>query len=398
MCVIQASLRELKNDDPALDKIGALIGDAGSGYKSNQAIVGMRNAKADTGVGVERWHFNASGEGKRNDTDGHNSFIKLHRRAAMRAGHPFGCTTPEREVQAANYNGGVPGTSSRLLQFGYDEMKAGVGAMMPGIGSCHDFEYPGDGSIIARRTYGIGPGKLFTKEFLDKKYKDGVQGDTGARLSTHTDYPSEGLSVKLEHSARRKQVSRAAVVARREERLLKADQRAAAAKLEMEQRDPFRCRTCPQTFDRAQGFGRHVCHGPGGPRRVRDGISKRARATRRARPAVRIAIAPPRPNTVAEFALRPMGHGLASQRESTFLDPYAEQILQEQYNLGVLNSGNRKGIFEMEEAVHRLVPWTIAPNRYRIGSWLSGYMKKKKDEAAGERPHCGELIDFLRLY
>ena len=115
LCVMEASLRELKRDNPTLEKLDALIGDAGSGYKSNQSIIGMRYAKKHTGISVGHWHFNASGEGKRNDTDGHNNYVKMHRKAAMRAGHPFGCTTPEREVQAANYKGGLPGTSSRPL-------------------------------------------------------------------------------------------------------------------------------------------------------------------------------------------------------------------------------------------------------------------------------------------
>jgi hypothetical protein len=41
--------------------------------------MGLRNAEALTGIRVRRVHFNASGEGKRWETDGHNTDIDSSR-------------------------------------------------------------------------------------------------------------------------------------------------------------------------------------------------------------------------------------------------------------------------------------------------------------------------------
>ena len=66
-----------------------------------------------TSITVDWLHFNEGGECKRNLTDGHNSHIKNHRDAALRAGMPGECTTAAREVEAAHYEGGVMGTQVR---------------------------------------------------------------------------------------------------------------------------------------------------------------------------------------------------------------------------------------------------------------------------------------------
>jgi hypothetical protein len=46
---------------------------------SRRRLFGTRNIKAVTGIRVRYVHFNASGEGKRWETDGHNTDIKVRR-------------------------------------------------------------------------------------------------------------------------------------------------------------------------------------------------------------------------------------------------------------------------------------------------------------------------------
>ena len=66
-------------------------------------------------------HFNASGEGKRWETDGHNTDIKVRREQAMRAGKPHSCCTPASEVEAQLFGGGIEGSYPTLLEFDYSQ-------------------------------------------------------------------------------------------------------------------------------------------------------------------------------------------------------------------------------------------------------------------------------------
>jgi hypothetical protein len=84
---------------PWVEEIDFVI-DAGSVYKLPQTLLGLRNIKEEvTGIRVRYVHFNASGEGKRWETDGHNTDIKVRREHAMRAGQPFACNTPASDVE-----------------------------------------------------------------------------------------------------------------------------------------------------------------------------------------------------------------------------------------------------------------------------------------------------------
>jgi hypothetical protein len=76
LCVEESCLRKLKELCPWVEEID-FMSDAGSGYKSSQTLLGLRNIKEVTGIRVRYVHFNASGEGKRWETDGHNTDIKV---------------------------------------------------------------------------------------------------------------------------------------------------------------------------------------------------------------------------------------------------------------------------------------------------------------------------------
>jgi hypothetical protein len=85
LCVEESSLRKLKELCSWVGEIN-FVSDAGSGYKSSQALLGLRNVEEVTGISVRYVHFHASGEGKRWETDGHNTDIKVRREYVMRAG------------------------------------------------------------------------------------------------------------------------------------------------------------------------------------------------------------------------------------------------------------------------------------------------------------------------
>jgi len=215
ICAQAAAWIECKSVHPDLDEI-VLCSDQGSGYKSTQTILGLRAMKEWGGPRVMFLLFNGLGEGKRYETDGHMSFLKWHRRNAMRAGLPPQCTTPKEEVLAQQYLGGYNGVSTHYLQFGYDKEKEI--SKWEGISTYHDFELRDDSSIVAWKSYKIGPGKIFSKEYLDSLYTviddDASSDNTFPQPPTKAEYVSvasstdasaaEPRTVKLEKSKKRK--------------------------------------------------------------------------------------------------------------------------------------------------------------------------------------------------
>ena len=169
-CVIEADLKKAKELYPDLKEI-CHCSDAGSGYKSTQCVLFARNSKKLTGIQIKHWHYNASGEGKRWETDGHNTDIKSQREAAMRAGQPGKCVTPTNEVDAQMFKGGTVGSFPVLLNFDYKQYMK-LKAPLDGIQSYHDFKYLDNGGLRVWKTYQVGPGKEFMKNALDALYTD----------------------------------------------------------------------------------------------------------------------------------------------------------------------------------------------------------------------------------
>jgi hypothetical protein len=120
-CVKRVSPRQLKALRPDIEQVD-FCSDAGSGYKSTQTILDLRNAKKTTGIRVRKLHFNASWEGKRCETDGHNTDIKSRRESAMRAGEPSACITPDSEAQAQLHSGGIPGSYPVVLTLDHKQL------------------------------------------------------------------------------------------------------------------------------------------------------------------------------------------------------------------------------------------------------------------------------------
>ena len=89
-----------------------------------------------------------------------------------------------------------------------------------------------------------------------------------------------------------------------------------------------------------------------------------------------------------------LGHGLVTWRTVNVLDPIIKEILEEQYEKGVANSSNRKGVLEMLEACETRVPILLCPSVNSVSGWLSNRLilakkpqetKQKKLESEEER-------------
>lgn len=82
------------------------------------------------------------------------------------------------------------------------------------------------------------------------------------------------------------------------------------------------------------------------------------------------------------------------------MDPAAAAICEERFMMGVHHSGNRQGIFDMEDACAQRLPAIVAPNRYRITGWLQSRLKRAKDgseETVEEIEGCGAAYERERM-
>jgi hypothetical protein len=403
-CAQCAGLQKWKELDPNVETIG-LASDAGSGYKSSQTILGLRDSKILTGVRVSRLHFNASGEGKRWETDGHNTAVKVHRESAMRAGQPPRCATPAQEVQAQQFQNGIPGTYPGVLEFGYEfEMAVDT---WKGISAFHDFELHENGDVTAWKAYGVGKGKRFLKAKLDKYYPSFIppndpavanettidvtplkfpQGATGARFVSNV--LAAEHTAKIEPSSRKKRknaVDRMEKADARKQQKLVSDQDARdALDAVIAKRAPYQCSLCEQRFRRMDHFEDHACQVELSQQQQDDqrGSSQQAPATERL---ANVAIPFQQPETIVSDPLSEpfMGHGLTLYRLQGFLDSVVRSILEEQFGKGEAKTSSRKGVLEMLEQCERTVPELICPSIDDISGWLASRLTKKKTPTTG---------------
>ena len=77
-------------------------------------------------------------------------------------------------------------------------------------------------------------------------------------------------------------------------------------------------------------------------------------------------------------ALPPMGYALSTRRTSEPIDAHVQDRLLELFELGNVDRGQKLSTFTMEEYLLREFPWTLVPDRNRIGSWLSTSITKRK--------------------
>ena len=127
-------------------------------------------------------------------TDGFFTVLKAHRDAAMQAGQPIGCTTPKSEVMAQRFEGGIDGATTNWLDFD-DESDQKI-KTWSGLSLYHVFKFCPNGDIRVWRSCGIGPGKLFKKEQLDKFYVDNTPSEDNK--FPHEDTDAKYIPVKAE--------------------------------------------------------------------------------------------------------------------------------------------------------------------------------------------------------
>jgi hypothetical protein len=321
---------------------------------------------------VHHLHFNASGEGKRSKTDGHNTDIK--------AGKPQGCTTPSKEVEAQKFLDGCPGACPVLLEFEC-ESQAAMSKPWDGVQAWHDFEMHNNGDVTVWKSYKIGAGKRFKQEALDKLHKE--QSKTFPQATTKSEFvgfacPStESFKPHVEHSHRKKHKDAALPPANRvaRKKIKQETEESALQDVEeaLKERLPVCCMICNRRFKTPQHVTDHSCNPP---------------------PAPAVEFAHPATLTINPASGRRalLGHGLATWRTVNVLDPTTKETLEEQCQKGVANTSNRKGVLEMVEACESRVPLLLLPSIQSVNGWLSNrlLLAKKPPETKQKKPESEE--------
>jgi hypothetical protein len=390
LCAGEAALKRAMEVHPSMPGIG-LCSDAGSGYRSTQVILGLRASKSWGCPRVKWVHFNAPGEGKRHETDGHNPELKARRRIAMMAGHPFKCTTPRAEVLAQLYDE-CPSIMPHLLEFDYDEEQK-IG-QWDGINSYHDFRYnEGDDSITVWKSYNIGPGKTFSKETLDKMYTcfscESSNGDNNGAVfpqpSTKAKYVPVDVpgyddaavgpsNVKLEKSKKRKRKEQAVKDEKKEAKRQKKEEDAKLVVNLRQLRNPHCCAKCDRHFPTESALDNHECRST---RVAAPGQESRAEGRAVGSTLVPYSVG----SNECEFVEVRMGHGLTETREKNAPDAVVEAILEDAFQA----VQERKGVLEMFVRFHLYLhgtPWKSEAG-FRLG-W-NARRKKQRSEPTTRR-------------
>ena len=224
---------------------------------------------------------------------------------------------------------------------------------------------------------------------MDKLYpgEQRRSGTTGSVCSMHGTAPATLVSKTQESKTHKRE--RAAVV--REP--TKKQRREEAAANVVAARTKFQCLVCNKAFRHAAPMRLHTCFG----RKKRQ--QQQCQQIASIENVTTMHADEPRPDgsTTADDAdaanaaeSQPIsedevaqGHGLLDGRLATDVDPVAEQVLEQEFLKGVLRKGQKQGIFDMEQAIARVIPLTKRPGRYRIGSWVSGRLEREKKGNGG---------------
>jgi hypothetical protein len=84
------------------------------------------------------------------------------------------------------------------------------------------------------------------------------------------------------------------------------------------------------------------------------------------------------PDSKNPVAKQVLGHGLIVHRVTIYLTTSVKQILDTEFEKGVTDTSNRKGILEMVEQCARQLPKLLVPTIMAVSSWLSGRLEHEK--------------------
>ena len=338
LSVIEASLIEAKKIfNNKLESI-SLFSDAGSGYKTTQCLLGIRNISNAHGVQIKRWHFNASGEGKRWETDGHNTDIKSLRESAMRAGCPSTCATPDQEVHAQCFDGGIDGALPFKFDFNYDQMTPLNGKRTwDGLQAYHDFEFLDDGSIRAWKSFNIGNGKVFRRKDLDAMYDTTV---TMPRANTST-FPQGCTSGSL---CQPKTSTNTVFVPKKE----KSEKRKRKLMMERGMKKKARLDTKVSSNKGMNDIEEEEFQ----PQYISDSTT----------------------NDIELDVL--MGGGVVSFKSTSVIDNAIKQLIRAEVQKGIEKSGDRKSVFEIQDAINNVVPAFMQIDVQEIQNCISSILQK----------------------
>jgi hypothetical protein len=81
-----------------------------------------------------------------------------------------------------------------------------------------------------------------------------------------------------------------------------------------------------------------------------------------------------------------MGHGLVAYRSQNYISEPVRVRLENDFQKGVTNSSNRKGVLEMVETCMNTLPVLMTPSIQAVSSWLAGRLKKEPSSGRANKP------------
>jgi hypothetical protein len=124
------------------------------------------------------------------------------------------------------------------------------------------------------------------------------------------------------------------------------------------ERVPITCQICERRFVKEYQLEGHTCQLPSSGDTTAENISTETTTVFVSPSTVPVS---PNPTGIQQRWLL-MGHGLAQFRFVMVLDDVVKEILEEQFQKGVEQSSNRKGVLEMVEECGKIVPELMAPS------------------------------------
>jgi hypothetical protein len=272
------------------------------------------------------------------------------------------------------------------------------------------------------RSWGVGPGKRFTKAELDKKYsredeQSGElqlpeselqlpepelqvpeqelqapeqemqvpepelrfpQGSTGATFKAMLE--AESFVPKFERSKTRKwelMANREETTAVRKKRAIDATE-AKEAKLQAvkDERAPHKCHACGTGYKRQGDLEGHVCN------RIADANNNVNDDGKKVEPFQKPVTIPLQE---CDTPVPLMGHGLVMHRNQNYLTDAVRNLLELEFQKGVANAGSRKGVLEMVETCCKMLPVLMIPSIQAVSSWLAVRLQKKAPESTSRK-------------
>jgi hypothetical protein len=252
--VKEGQYRHFRTDMPWLRGVFGQSDRCGD-YHSTQAAIAFRQIGDSSGLPILEHGYTEPGEGKC-VVDMKCGQGKQDLKRDRDAGHDHETAEELYEGLQRRRRGG---DFNAVMEMNRSREESSTAPPLPNVNDYQHFEYPPDGSIIAREAHGLGPGRIFKMEDLEKhdQHKLGALG-TGAQL-VKTSGP---VAPKAQLSNLQRKEARDDTNARKAEKKTKKKTRlaedAAAISRELGPVEVHTCNKCPRTFLTSGALQRHA--------------------------------------------------------------------------------------------------------------------------------------------